>query len=255
MRTVDDPDLAAKRRIGPRLFRGYGRISWNALLHSYGATFSPGQPDSVVGAANAGNRSTSSWWRILADWPGPTPGEPRTLAGLVARFPAAFFLVAVSEPYLRAITPDLTEAAKHLAHADRLAVICAGASPHHPLAEFLVPCDGRHRALVNGARASLNVRLARKLVQELPVGNWSLPRARSQFVAWFKGAPEQRQALRTPQSDTEVLRFIREALRETPDVRPSPLLRRCRDQGRACEQQRFLRLFREFQETCDVRPD
>ncbi len=227
---------------------GYGLISCDAPLVSYAATFAPGQADSVSHPGRPLPATVRAWWQTVAEWPGPCPGEPRTLSALVQRYPDAFFLIAVSSAYLRAITPDLEEAIKYLPRPDRLALLCAGGTTSPALAPYRLPCDARLQPLVGGARTSLNVRLARRALQELPPEDWSLASLREIFATWPRQGRTQPGASHAPLSDAEVCRFIRAARAADPCACPSPLLRRLRSQGQACEQQRFVRLFRECQE-------
>ncbi|NJK30916.1 MAG: hypothetical protein HC927_00130 [Deltaproteobacteria bacterium] len=53
---------------------------------------------------------------------------------------------------------------------------------------------------------------------------------------------------REPSTDEVVQTFIDEQLRENPKLGWTPLLRRWRSNGRACEQSRFRDLYREVKE-------
>src|SRR5205814_9320474 len=64
-------------------------------------------------------------------------------------------------------------------------------SLHDALPIFL-PCDARLRALVGGALTSLNVRLARKALRELPAGELSLPRLRARRTLSEVSAPDRK---------------------------------------------------------------
>ena len=59
---------------------GYGLIPAEALIKPYHATLTPGQADSVPGAA-------ASWWSLLGEWSGPVPEHPRSIRALVATDP------------------------------------------------------------------------------------------------------------------------------------------------------------------------
>jgi hypothetical protein len=51
-------------------------------------------------------------------------------------------------------------------------------------------------------------------------------------------------------SDEQVRVYIREALRQDSRQRPTALLARFREHNRACEQSRFVSLFRQVEEGC-----
>jgi hypothetical protein len=53
---------------------------------------------------------------------------------------------------------------------------------------------------------------------------------------------------RTPQSDLQVARYIREGLKKTPYVSKTKLLEEFRAAGRACEQKRFGELYVQLKE-------
>ncbi len=229
---------------------GLGLVSLAAEVPPYGATFVPGDPDSVAGEAVGpeARRCCLEWWRLLATWEGPQPGCPRTLADLVRqRHPAAVVVVA-SQAYLGAMSEDLGDAALALGDPERLAILSAGCDDLGPLTPHLLPCDARLQSVVGGALASLNVRVARTLLLRwcrAPVRRSLLRRQLQQRLArHLVTAPHRRERL----AGEEVQTFIRAALEREPGVRASALLRRLRDSGRACEQARFTTLFRQVRE-------
>ena len=59
---------------------------------------------------------------------------------------------------------------------------------------------------------------------------------------------------REPVTDDEARQFIREQLHVDPKLKHTPLLRKLRDGGRACEQSRFARLYREVVEQMHGNP-
>jgi hypothetical protein len=218
---------------------GFGLVSVSATLCSYSATFSAGHPDSV-----GSSEERARWWELLAAWTGPETGTPRSLAGLAGRFPARPLLVALSEPYLAAVTADLCVARDLLERPELLSILCVGSPVRHPLAGHFLPVTARIRALVGGALVSLNARLAARLFDEHR-GEWVLPALRRRVARWTKSATTHDLSARRRLPDGEVRAFIREELARSPAGSPSALLRRFRELGLACEQGRFARLFRQ----------
>lgn len=108
----------------------------------------------------------------------------------------------------------------------------------------LLPCDARLQAVTGGALASLNVRLAARVLassrKEL-----SLARCRAMLQRWMSAHPERTVPARVPMTDDDVREFIRQALARHPGLRPTPLLHQLRQLGKACEHGRFVRLFQE----------
>jgi hypothetical protein len=226
------------------LSASYGLIPVTAPLHSYSATFTARDPDSVFGRSAPTSTEAGEWWDSLAEWPGPVPGSPRRLAGLASSDPDAALLVIASAAYLLAITPDLLAARGALSDPGRLIFVAAGAGPDHALTENMLPCNGTTQAVVGGPLASLNVRVAARLASVLPPARWSLASLREVIDGWRADAVPRGRVVRRSLDDAELRVLIRRALRETPSARPTSLLAGFRADGLACEQQRFARLFR-----------
>ncbi len=229
---------------------GYGLVSIDSPLRPYSATFSAGEPDSVCTGPDDVATARAGWWQALAGWEGPGPAGPRTLESLARAFPGDALLVCASGAYLQAIAGDVRAAAAAVA-PDRLAIISAGAGAVTGLGSYLLPADARLQARVGGARAALNARLARLLLDELGHGGFSRKRLRTRFDRLMAESPAVAPSARRPMTDEQVRAFIRAALAERPRPRATPLLRRLRDSGRACEHARFTALYRETLEQTD----
>jgi hypothetical protein len=220
------------------------------LLHPYSATFDSGQSDSVAanGQGAAAREASRAWWRLLSEWVGPSPRGPRSIAELAEAHPRSPLLVAASEVYLDAVADDLREGLTKLADPDLLSVISAGSTGIDGLDKHLLPCDARLQRLVGGARASLNARLLRLSFSSLRGREPTC----SALVEFFTGLLAEQKEASSPRRralpDAEVKRYLKDALEQDPEVRPTPLLRKLRDSGRACEQSRFASLFRAVRE-------
>jgi hypothetical protein len=221
---------------------GYGLIPVDAPLRPYAATFTSAQPDSVL-RPGAAFSDLALWWRELSGWDGPAPGRPRTIAALAASDPSAAVLVALSPPYLRACGRDLADATATA--GDRLSVICAGGAPAGPLAAVALPADARLQSALGGARGSLNVRIAAHLLAT-HAGPFTRPALTATLSGLLERQPPVPRYDRTELDDSAVRRFIADALHGQNGSAPaaSPLLRRLRDSGYACEQRRFASLYR-----------
>ncbi len=168
------------------------------------------------------------------------PGQPRRVAELAADT-GAFVLVAVSVPYLRAMTPDLLAANDRA--PGRVAIICAGANRSHPLADCLLPADAGLQPLVGGALVSLNARLAGHLLAN-PPEVWTFSAARDRMAEWRAGLAARETVVRRGVDDEEIVGFILRALTTSPRASATALLRTLRGRGLACEWTRFARLHR-----------
>jgi hypothetical protein len=157
-------------------------------------------------------------------------------------------LVAASEVYLHALAEDLREAVQGLGDPERLGILSGGCDALDGLTPFLLPCDARLQPVVGGALQSLNVRVARAALLDWcrePPTRSSLRERLAQLIA---GQPPADCPRRERMTDDELRRYIRAALAREPGSRPTPLLRRLRAAGQACEHSRFTNLFRQTRE-------
>jgi hypothetical protein len=182
----------------------------------------------------------------LAEWDGPLPGSPRSISALADTFPDDLLLVVMSETYLQAAAPDIRKVVERSSHRpDHFAILCAGVRELEGLNPYLLPCDARLQHRVGGALSSLNIRVARDLVNNTTPAQWSRPKLQSLLSRWLAEQPHRVRYNREPMTDREVLKEIGRALNADPTLRPTPLLRKLRDSGCACEHGRFVRLFHE----------
>jgi hypothetical protein len=217
---------------------GYGLIPVEAPILPYHATLTPGQADSVPG-------SGAAWWLALSQWPGPSPGRPRTIASLIGADPTAAFMLVLSQSYLRACGDDITAACADISDPDRLLIVSAGARQQSDLATFIVPADARLQAHLGGTRRALNARIGASLLSE---GIRSRTEADDYLAQLLAAQPPIPRYDRTKQSDREILDLIAERLAHAPATSANRLLREIRDAGLACEQHRFRRLYRTIAE-------
>lgn len=227
---------------------GYGLIPFDAPVRPYSATFTAGDPDSVSRLiAREATDVNAAWWDAIAEWEGPLAGTSRHLVDIAKQAPADLLVVTVSEPYLRALTPDLLAARSRLSSPRRLLVLCGGAPAEHPLADNLVRWDSRVQ-IVDGALASMNARVARRLLQDVQPRRLTLAAARERVASWATTAPSRSRPERQRVSDEEVREFIRDHMKTCPSLSPSALHREFRDSGLACERVRFLSLLQAISE-------
>jgi hypothetical protein len=215
---------------------GYGLIRARAQIRPYAAAFS-GHEDRTPGGDGA-----RRWWRALAQWEGPEPGQPRSIRELAAANPAASFMLALSAAYLDACRDDIIAAASELQDPDKLLVISAGARGLGLLAELMVPADARLQAVLGGTRQALNARIAARLLRAGITGRAQATRHMTNLLAL---QPPVARYERKKLSDDEVTAMISGRLAQEPAMPASRMLREFRDAGYACEQQRFAELHRQ----------
>lgn len=213
---------------------GYGLVPLEAELRPYAATFATDQADSV------GNTTAKiqQWWQYLATWRVSGTSAPRSLAALAHSDPDATFVLVLSSSYLRAVGPDVVNAANNLRNPERLSIISAGTPFAGEWGQYLLPTDARLQSSLGGSLGSLNVRIAAALLEGSDLTRPALSDRLSQLRS--SSAP-RRKFERVPMSDAEVLSFI--AKRLTARSTHTSMLRELRNAGFACEQSRFRQLF------------
>lgn len=222
---------------------GYGLIRFGDLVEPYSATFTPGAEDAVTRRGDQSDSSANAqyWWRRLAERTRPDQ-VPSTLAALAASDRRATLIVALSGSYVRAIRRDLEVAATELLDPCQLLLV-SGGTPGASFNRLQVPVDARFQHTLGGTRMSLNVRVAKRIVELAPEHGWDGRMVRQLMAAELEQHPEIVRYERHKLSDEEVVAFIEESLANEPTASRSSLLRRLRDLDMACEQKRFGQLF------------
>ena len=221
---------------------GYGILSMDAKVHPYAATFSHGS-DSI-----GGEEAGKSWWKRLARWKIPGIGC-RSFVELVAESSGRPVLIAASalrrrtdEEILAAMRDDLTAAAR-LSSPRKFGIISAGFRKVGELEPYIIPADSRFQRTLQGPTHSLNVAVLRHAVRTSERWYPDLAELRKQFGQELSSLPPMATYDRATQSDEQVQEFIRRETTLSPGIAMSPLLRRLRSQGLACEQSRFKKLY------------
>ena len=245
------PDVAREFGITARMWicsAGYGLISFESQICSYSATFSPYDVDSVTRGIEADLRATAAqcWWRAIGDWRGPAGNGVRSISGIAKHYPKVPLLVVASPDYLQALEEDVHDAEGALADSDLLLIASAGMRKFGRLTKYLLPCDARLQSCLGGTRASLNIRIAKRVLGYMKEGAIGLERQKLQLRRLLSKQSPIAEYARRPLTDDQVKGFIHAELKRRPGGSRTALLRRLRDSGRACEQSRFGKLYREM---------
>ena len=206
----------------------------NAALSGVGYT--------VTVATNPDDRR--NWWRLLCDWQFPSPETPRSLAGLANSMPGSSFMVVAGPAYLAAISRDLAIAASNLEQRRRFVVLSTGRHrPDSQISDVIQTIDSRLQAAVGGSMISLNVRIARLVIESFAGGELDRAQVGVRLAALTSELPQAPRFDRTKLDDGQVLQFIAGLRARQPDLSATTALRALRNSGLACEQSRFHRLF------------
>ena len=227
------------------LSAGLGLINLDDEVPAYGATLAGGHEDSVVTPKDqkSARDVRRSWWSALASWQGPVGrGRPRRLSDL-ARDGAPTIFVCAGPDYLTASAPELVEVSSDLGHG-RLLVFGSG-GPEAGLESAWVRVPGQLRLRFGGSMSSTGVRVASAIVDEVAKsGEFGADEVRSLVASWCGATSPLPRFERKKLSDRDVELWIASDLEaHSGAVNKSAALRRFRDDGFACEQSRFGRLY------------
>lgn len=226
---------------------GYGLIPATVKIKPYSATFTARHADSVVGMGTKSEilEGCTDWWRQMSRWKGPKGGNPRTIGELVGNNHNAMVMVVASPSYLNALYVDLKSAKAHMNDTNRLILVSAGSNQLSELTPNLLPVSAKLQHTVGGSRIGLNARIARKVLEES--GRWQLDAEvlRRRYSTLSARLPEVMRYERETMTDADVVRFIYTVIRANPDESATSTLRKLRDNGNACEQKRFGRIFKQ----------
>ena len=211
---------------------GYGLIEASTRIAGYSATFNSPHADEVTGAPKQAT-ARRDWWKALRG--SLSVGAP-SLAALGREGP---ILLAASPTYLDAMYDEI---AAGIASGARVIVVTSRRT-RGQLEDVLVPVTGRMSGVLGGSMMSINLRVAARIMDELPEGRLSVENAREVVERLTADAPVAKKFDRRPLSDDEVVDFILRQLVEDRSSSHSRLLRLLRSSGFACEQARFRSLY------------
>ena len=216
---------------------GYGLIHSSDSILPYAATFSSGSPDTIGTATEC-----VQWWELLSTQFRNT-GHPRTLTELATLNPESPLLMVAAPSYLQAVKEDLKTARARTGDPDNLLIFSAGASTSTELSDNLVPLDSRLQQIAGGSMVSLNARAAHTLLSRGSADQMNMSGASALFMALLEELHPPSVVERERLSDFEVTEYIARKRRAKPGSSATQLLRALRDEGYACEQHRFHRLY------------
>lgn len=219
------------------LSAGLGLVEASQNVPSYGLTISRGRAESLPERVS-GEFDPAAWFSaILA---GPYSRRWNDVIGRSGRI-----LVALSRPYAEMVGASLSElGADTLSRVRIFGAALAGALPV-ALGPTIAPYDRRLDAILPGTRADFSQRALFHFVNSV-LPNSGLRDCDSDFAeveAALKNATAPDRTRRPRRSDEEILRLISARLDSQSGI--GRVLRALRyEEGVACEQSRFTRLYR-----------
>jgi len=232
-RITEAVDIARSRGWSTRLWilsAGLGLLPSNGHIVSYSATFASGTRDSVWRGRVDGSRADTLrwWWRSLTE--AELPSLSAAASGPV--------VIVAGRTYIDAITEDLERIASDSSSASRVVIVSTGLD--HPLG---LRYDHRISAQVGGTLGSLNAALLRALAVDARNHGWHRDGMQKAVDRLMARAVDPVPAARQPCSDAQVVDYLTELRSSTPRITRSRALRALRDDGMACSQERFARLW------------
>ncbi|MCY3805724.1 MAG: hypothetical protein OXG91_04405 [bacterium] len=228
---------------------GLGLVDISDKVPMYEATLAPRHPDSVLktSASVTSSQVRRQWWDELTRAKVLRRHGPQCLADFGEDRSATSVVVCAGRHYVDAAAADLMSLAERLGDPEKVIIFASG-TPLGGLEESWVTVAGSLRLTLGGSLSSTNLRAARAVLAELGALSLGADRARRIVDTLTATAGKLPFLDRRRQQDDEILDWILDRLAEDPHATKTAALRRLRDEGRACEQVRFGRLFVNAQE-------
>jgi hypothetical protein len=220
------------------LSAGLGLVPSDRQVPVYGLTVSGRHAESVATRVE-GELDTAAWFSGLLSGPHSDQWADAIIQG------SGRVLIALTRPYAQMVGESLSELGPQA--LARLRIFGASLAPALPAAvsATLVPYDARLDAILPGTRADFSQRALLHFVRSVALkGNAQDRDADHAAVqAALRGVAVPDRPRRPRRTDTEILQLILAQLRSQSGI--ARILRALRDdEGVACEQARFSRLYR-----------
>ena len=243
MRLASRGGMAGQTRVSV-VSAGLGLVGIQDEVPMYSATLASRHPDSVLATSDtvAHSRVRRQWWHGLTHAEVLGRRLPRRLVDLAEASSDAGVIVCLGRNYLDAVATDLTALVERLRDPERVMVFASG-KPLARLEECWVTVPASLRLTLGGSLSSTSLRAAMAVLAELGTSPPNADKARSIVGTLAATAGELPSFARRRQRDDVIVGWILDHLAEHPHATKTVALRRFRNEGKACEQARFGRLF------------
>lgn len=237
---------------------GYGLISSEDQIHSYSATFTPGNENSVTnGEKDSINRNKllKQWWDEISRFSLLSSSNPRKISHLIRENPDDYFLIVASADYLSAIEDDLLTGISALSSPNNIVIISSKSFSNAKLQNNIILTDARLQCNGNcaencedhliprGVRGAIGASLAATIIERAREDGFNAHILKQFVEKRIKESPDLVGFNRTRLEDDEVRQFIIQGLKESSLASCTHLLRKLRADGLACEQKRFKSIY------------
>jgi hypothetical protein len=231
---------------GVRVFvlsAGLGIFEVNKLIPSYGATFTHGCADSIAEIDKSLNpfETCRRWFVMRSNHLRDTYGGIDYLK-VFGNYPTIFCL---GKSYMQIIADDLSEF--DLAIKEK--IILMGSKPNGANGLNVIDTPGKLRLTLGGTLSTVSVRTLRDLLSVVDTSaspNSIFKSMRDYSTEINRMTADLPKYNRAQLNDFEVTAFITSELSANNTCSSATLLRKLRDSGFACEQNRFKKIFNDF---------
>jgi hypothetical protein len=224
---------------------GYGLISGQSMISPYSATFTDNHLDSIsrFKLRHTNQNPKTIWWNQISEWEGPDKAEHRKISDLIEKNEGSPIWMVISNEYLKAISSDLNLLNQNKVNLDCFALFSTGLQSFEGFDDNIIPFDARFQKVLGGSMGSLNIRIAKKALENIKIIGSQTNKIKRFFLSEMNSIPRYVSLKRKPKNDREVADFIRNTLVYEPNMNFTPLLRLFRDSGFACEYSRFFKIY------------
>jgi hypothetical protein len=228
------------RRFDCRLYvisAGLGLVAGDMPAPAYGLTVSPNTPESIQAKAE-GPFAAADWFEEMLSGPCSAAWSEVFEQGVGHVF------IALTRPYAGMVGTSLARLPQH--YLDRLSLFGAGIESALPrlLHPTIAPYDDRLDTIFPGTRSDFAQRAMVHYADHIAQNATDRDAGHRLIAATLASVDRPVRVVRPGADDSALIALIRTLL--TPQASASRLLRQLRDDnGIACEQGRFARLFRE----------
>ncbi|GGW72370.1 hypothetical protein [Alishewanella tabrizica] len=222
---------------------GLGFAHHSKLARPYDATFNKSSPN-FVGNIELNKLTidpTKSWWSLLHK-------NQNAFKKLVKKYPEDMYIFCSSESYLVAIENDLLDLVhKGLFNESNFLIITSNSKINKNLNRFVLKSKEKFSSSeqIKGSMVSLNIRLARYLIQASINAPYPLKKMIEVYKELDHSLPDTIRKKINRLNDSDVMNEISK-LPNSSLKSATSALRALRDKGISCEQKRFSRLFAKY---------
>ncbi len=228
---------------------GYGLISADHDVTTYNATFNSNDENSVSQFVSEGSLADKNiiWWNSINKNNLLIPNSVGPMEKLYEDNPSDVFFIAVPPTYLKVLEPELSLlATKGVIHKDNTFIFSSKQSIKPSLDNLFYQAKDDLCSYLGGSRISLNIRLTSYIIKKISLTKNISAQVKTLYHDVLNNAPPAERFSRQKMTDEDISNFINQEIKHKNinDMSATKLLRTLRNNGQACEQKRFGKLYK-----------